>query len=77
MLQVKVKVILDIKSLQTAYISHHGVDFQTIRVQKILSLWHKVCFRVIQVNMNLISGANTNVTFQIHVHLTGKACWDI
>ena len=27
MLQVKVKVILGIKYLQTAYISHHGVDF--------------------------------------------------
>ena len=27
MLQVKVKVVLGIKSLQTAYISHHGVDF--------------------------------------------------
>ena len=27
MLQVMVKVILGIKYLQTAYISHHGVDF--------------------------------------------------
>ena len=74
MLQVEVKVILDIKSLQTAYISRHGVDFETICVQKMLSRWHKTCFGVIQVNMSLISGANTNVTFQIqvHVHLTGK-----
>ena len=51
MLQVKVKVILGIKYLQTAYISHHGVYFYTIHVQKI-SLWHKVCFGVIQVDMN-------------------------
>ena len=34
-----------------------------------LSLWHKVCFVVIQVNMSMISGANTNATFQIHVHV--------
>ena len=27
MLQVKVKVILGIKYIQTAYIRHHGVDF--------------------------------------------------
>ena len=27
MLQVKVKVILGIKSLQTAYLTHHGLDF--------------------------------------------------
>ena len=39
-----------------------------------LSLWLKVWFGVIQVNMSLISEANTNVTFQIqvHVHLIGK-----
>ena len=39
-----------------------------------LSLWRKVCFGVIQVNMSRISGVNTNVTFQIQVHvrLTGK-----
>ena len=37
-------------------------------------LWNKACFGVIQVNMSLISGANTNVAIQIqvHVHLTGK-----
>ena len=28
MLQVKIKVILSIKYLQTAYISHHGVDYK-------------------------------------------------
>ena len=51
MLHVKVKVLLGIKYLQTAYISHHGVDFYTIHVQKI-SLWDKVCFGVIQVDMS-------------------------
>ena len=74
MLQIKISVILGIQSLRTAYISHHGLDSYTIRVQKMLSLWRKLCFGVIQVNMIRISGASTNVTFQIqvYVHLTGK-----
>ena len=73
MLQVKFQVILGIKSLQTVYISHRDVDFLDHSCPKdVITVTQSMLWS--NMNMILISGANTNVTFQIqvHVHLTGK-----
>ena len=69
MLQVKVKVILGIKSLQTAYITHHSVDYYL--TGKYLLRYIEVVLHYMETDLHTFFAARENVNVSLFLpHIT-------